>query len=59
MDPYERSKLGDAVREERFAEGDFIIRQGDSGEVFYMVIEGNAKAMKRNAEGGEDEVMFY
>jgi len=28
MDPYERSKLGDAVREERFAEGEFIIRQG-------------------------------
>lgn len=26
MDPYERSKLGDAVREERFADGEFIIR---------------------------------
>ena len=26
MDPYERSKLGDAVREETFSEGDYIIR---------------------------------
>ena len=59
MDPYERSKLGDAVKEERYAAGEHIIRQGDSGEVFYMIIEGNAKAMKRNAQGQEEEVMFY
>lgn len=26
MDPYERSKLGDAVHEERYADGDCIIR---------------------------------
>jgi cAMP-dependent protein kinase regulator len=26
MDAYERSKLGDAVLEERFKKGDFIIR---------------------------------
>ena len=26
MDPYERSKLGDAVREETFSDGDYIIR---------------------------------
>lgn len=47
MDSYERSKLGDAVREEKFSSGDYIIRQGATGDVFYMVSEGTAKAVKR------------
>ena len=59
MDPYERSKLGDAVREERFASGVEIIRQGEAGHVFYMVSEGTAKAIKRAADGSEAEVMQY
>lgn len=58
MDPYERSKLGDAVREERFSDGDYIIRQGATGDVFYMLTEGTAKAVKRN-EMEEVEVMQY
>jgi len=58
MDPYERSKLGDAVREERFSDGDYIIRQGATGDVFYMLSEGTAKAVKRN-EMEEIEVMQY
>ena len=58
MDPYERSKLGDAVREENFADGDYIIRQGATGDVFYMLTEGTAKAIKRT-ETEEVEVMQY
>ena len=59
MDPYERSKLGDAVREERFNDGDYIIRQGTPGETFYMLAEGTAKAVKRLADGNEIQVMLY
>lgn len=59
MEPYERSKLGDAVKEESFNEGDLIIRQGDAGDVFYMLSEGSAKAMKRSADGTEAEVKQY
>ena len=58
MDPYERSKLGDAVREENYADGDYIIRQGATGDVFYMLAEGTAKAVKRS-ETEENEVMQY
>jgi hypothetical protein len=29
MDPYERSKLGDAVKEEEFKKGDYIIKEGE------------------------------
>jgi len=59
MDPYERSKLGDAVREERFAEGDFIIKQGTAGETFYMLVDGTAIALKRMPDGTETQVMSY
>jgi hypothetical protein len=31
MDPYERSKLGDAVVELKFKKGDHIINEGDEG----------------------------
>lgn len=53
MDPYERSKLGDAVREETFQEKEYIIREGDAGDKFYMISEGTAIATKNQKEGGE------
>jgi cAMP-dependent protein kinase regulator len=46
MDAYERSKLGDAVQEEKFAAGDYIIRQGMSGDKFFVISEGTAVATK-------------
>ena len=58
MEPYERSKLAEALKEERFHEGDFVIKQvihhqlyiywlkGDQGNVFYIVLEGEAVASK-------------
>ena len=59
MEPYERSKLGDAVKSEDFAEGDYIIKQGDAGDIFFMISEGTAKALKRGADGTEVEVKQY
>lgn len=58
MDPYERSKLGDAVREESFLQGQNIIRQGGVGDVFYMLSEGTAKATKF-INGAETTVKTY
>ena len=46
MDPYERSKLGDAVQEQTFKKDDFIIKEGESGDMFYLISEGTAKALK-------------
>jgi cAMP-dependent protein kinase regulator len=40
MDPYERSKLGDALKEERFKKGDYVIREGEIGDTFYFISEG-------------------
>ena len=59
MDAYERSKLGDAVQEEKFSTGDYIIKQGSSADRFYMVSEGRAIATKKQADGSQKQVMEY
>jgi len=59
MDPYERSKLGDAVREETFADKEYIIREGEAGDKFYMISEGTAIATKNQPDGKETQVMDY
>ncbi len=46
MDPYERSKLSDALKEEKYRSGDYIIQEGQIGDKFYIIIEGEAIATK-------------
>ena len=47
MDPYERSKIGDAIVECKFKKGDYIIREGEEGKTFYLIAEGTAIATKQ------------
>lgn len=60
MDPYERSTLGDAVHEQKFKKNDYIIRQGQSGDTFFLISSGTAIATK-NVPGTNEEnkVMDY
>ena len=44
MDHYERSKMADAIKEAKFTDGQSIIKQGESGDVFYILVEGEAVA---------------
>lgn len=44
MDHYERSKMADAVKEKKIASGETVIKQGEAGETFYILVEGEAKA---------------
>jgi cAMP-dependent protein kinase regulator len=46
IEPYERAVLSDAFLEEKFLQGDFIIRQGGEGDRFYFLEEGEALATK-------------
>jgi cAMP-dependent protein kinase regulator len=46
LDPYERSKLGDAVKEQKFNKDDMIIREGEEGNMFYLISEGTCTATK-------------
>ena len=60
MDPYERQKLGDALKEEHYKQGDYVIKEGEIGDKFFIVNEGEAIATKTLVEGQEPkEVMQY
>lgn len=60
MDYYERCKLADAFKEESFKTGDFIIREGEDGQVFYFISSGECVATKTIKEGEPaEEVKNY
>ena len=60
IDNYERSKIADTIKERSYAAGDKIIEQGADGDVFYIIISGNAVATKVVSEGqAAEEVMQY
>ena len=42
MDHYERSKLANVIKEKNFKAGEEIIKQGDEGDTFFLVIDGDA-----------------
>ncbi len=46
MDNYERSKIADVIQEHNFAPGQQVIKEGDDGSVFYLIISGDAFATK-------------
>lgn len=43
---YQRSKIADALESVRFAAGATVIREGDAGEAFYLLEQGEAEAYK-------------
>lgn len=51
MDPYERIKIADAVTEISFSKGDFVMREGEIGDCFYFLEEGECVALKVLDEG--------
>jgi cAMP-dependent protein kinase regulator len=60
MDPYERQKLGDALTEKKFKKGEFVIKEGEIGDVFYILCQGEAVATKTvSASEGPIEVFQY
>ncbi|CAI7723569.1 cAMP-dependent protein kinase regulatory subunit, putative [Plasmodium vivax] len=46
MDPYERSKVADSLKTKTFADQEDIIKEGEPGDTFYIIVEGNALAIK-------------
>jgi cAMP-dependent protein kinase regulator len=46
MDPYERSQLADVLKPSVFSDGELVIREGEEGNVFFIIEEGTAIALK-------------
>ncbi len=51
MDSYERTQICDVLRESKYAPGEYVIRQGDTGDKFYIVVDGKLVA-ERTDNGG-------
>ena len=47
LDRYERAKIADALLEVVFKDGEFVIKEGDAGDNFYLVVDGSAIATKK------------
>lgn len=56
LQKYEKLTIADALEPARFNDGEVIVRQGDLGDVFYIILEGEAKVLQKNAVGEDEEV---
>jgi len=60
MEPYERSKVSDALQHETYEAGVTIVNQGDPGDKFFIIEDGEAIATKSFVQGQiPQEVMQY
>lgn len=60
LDSYEKNKICDCLQIEKFTnQGEYIIRQGEYGNTFYLIVEGTCSAFKRGDDGVEKEVYKY
>ena len=57
LNSYERSKIADALEARRFKGGETIIREGDPGEDFFLLVSGEAEVYKSDA--GSNPVKQY
>ncbi|KAM3133382.1 hypothetical protein pb186bvf_014543 [Paramecium bursaria] len=56
MDPYERLQIADALKVSKHRSGDYIIKQGEIGNTFYFIQQGDLSATK--VDNGNEEVVY-
>lgn len=56
LQKYERLTVADALESANFADGEEIVREGDLGDVFYIIVEGEAKVTQFASDGGAVEI---
>jgi len=56
VDRYERMTLADALESANFSDGDVIIKQGDAGSEFFIIMEGTVVVTQTNDAGETGEV---
>jgi len=58
LSPEERSKIADALTSKVYADGEVVVKQGDPGDTFFFVEDGEAVVTKKVAEDGGRESNF-
>ena len=57
IEPYELMQISDALKTATFKKGDYIIKEGEMGDVFYILEEGKCEATKTLEPGKPDTVI--
>lgn len=58
MDPYERSKIADALKPMKFKVNEFVVKEGETGDTFFLVEDGDAVASKVLQPGKNPETVY-
>jgi len=53
LDKWERLTVADALETVSFDDGECIVRQGEPGDDFYIIVEGTALVLQNRVEGEE------
>ncbi|MCQ2815772.1 MAG: cyclic nucleotide-binding domain-containing protein [archaeon] len=57
IDQYELTQVCDSMKVGNFTKGDYIIKEGETGDVFYILEEGSCDAVKQKEPGKPPEVL--
>ena len=57
IEPYELMQISDALKTATFKKGDYIIKEGEMGDVFYILEEGTCEATKTLEPGKPDTII--
>ncbi|XP_043212646.1 cAMP-dependent protein kinase type I regulatory subunit-like [Amphibalanus amphitrite] len=55
LDKWERLTVADSLEPVSFADGETIVRQGEPGDDFYIIVEGRAAVLQRRTEGEQEQ----
>ena len=58
LDMYERNKLCDCLQIRNYEPNEYILREGDRGHTFFMIMKGQGQATKRIKGSDEEEVVL-
>lgn len=58
IQPYEKEQLCDALKTEDVEEGQYVVKQGESGDKFYLVAEGSLIAEKQESPSCQAKKVF-
>ena len=53
---WERMTIADALEEVTFEDGDVVVKQGDEGDAFFIIVEGEASVTQVDENGASSEL---
>lgn len=59
LEPHERLQLADSLKSDTYKKGDYLIKFGETGEWFQIILEGTVDVIGRDAEGNKVHVCSF